>query len=1071
MEASKLTLCKASAGSGKTFTLAKSYIKIVLRNPKVYDRILAVTFTNKATEEMKTRILNFLTEISKVDSEQALEASSITRVLLSEMPGWDYRSIAFAARQALSNILHDYSHFSILTIDKFFNRMVRSFVYELKLQNAANVSMDTELAMDAAVAEIMAEYSHGGNELISRWLRDIAMENLEDGKKWQPADTIRKLSGELLKERTAHLDIHYPADRVAALLEQLREREARFKTVVAGLAEKVNTLLVGNAMNNGFFPSNYFPKQTAKMIREPASMAYSESVLKMIGGEENPFTRTAQKRPEAAEYLQIWESQIRPVTQDLVRYHTDNITEYRTIQALKRHLRSVALLAAVADKMKDYRERQGVFLISDNNQLINKIIRNADAPFLYEKLGNKFRYIMLDEFQDTSDLQWKNFLPLFTEVLSHNEDSQVLIVGDAKQAIYRWRGGNLHLIQKGVEEDLPQFWKGADSELILGNNFRSRSEIVAFNNDLFEPAALLAQELIMDKYGIDPRTTEDWNTLIRLFDKRTSVQEPKGDPGGFIELKFFLKENNRSNQEEDAISEEEVQLAYLKNTIEELISIYEYRLNDIAVLVRKNGEAVQIAQHLSEWGYQVLTADALLFNKHPAIRLILDALRFIEYPKEELFRTALLYRYAKLHRLDEAYPDLLEKDAREQYFRRWLSALNNEETVRVLGALSLSQIVRRLMDILDVHPFRDVYTEQFLDVLHGFEMSSYSVSVTGFLEWWGEKERSVTISGDANAIQVVTIHRSKGLEYKVVILPYFNWKVVEDNYQTQPILWPEISSDLDLTDFQTLPVNFLDARDTWFTRDFQQEVILQACDNLNITYVALTRAIDKLYVMADIHMLKDGSVKSDRVGGLIYNSLRAAQPGAFIDDLLFRKGTLEAKEEKRTAREKSTYVLEIGKQSRQERVPLAPLTLQSSESFLGEVIHEVIAQYRPKIAVDQLLDAYLYRNGLAAEVAGPMMERIHRFFTHPEIVRLYTQPGWILTEREIFYKGVSYRFDVLIVNDNNGKLYDFKTGAVKKTYEKQLKIYKEALEATGLNIVEAALIYIDEAGNPIFQYI
>ncbi len=1076
--------------------LAKTYVQIVLNFSReefcFYDRILAVTFTNKATEEMKSRILEFLTELSQIDSEERLKTSDIGKILLQENPNWTYDSMARNARIALGKILHDYSQFSIMTIDKFFNRIVKSFLFELKLQSSANVSMDTQQALDEALSEMLNEYSHDDKHLLSRWLKEIATENIEDGKRWQPEDVIKKLSGELFKEHVARLDLNYPIEKVEVLFQRFKEYENQFRDTIKSLAEQIDQLIEQKHLQEGFFSGNYFPKQTKKIIENPVTIAYSPSILKMIDEEGNPFKADVKKHPDAAGILSIWEMQILPKVKELLNFFRTNISEYQTFTGFKKYLKALALLSNVSDKMKEYREKNGIMLISDNNQLIYKVVGNTEASFLYEKIGNKYRYILLDEFQDTSTLQWQNFLPLIIEILSHREDCRVLIVGDAKQAIYRWRGGNFQLIQNDVKNDLKTFWTDEKSEINLNTNFRSYSNIVHFNNTVFGDLAQSVQNLIQEEYLVDQRVTPLWNMLPGLYDA-DAMQKANSDQNGYVEVKFLEKELMGIPKDEE-FSEQEFIEEYLKSTIHKLTTELNYDLKDIAVLVRKNKEAVAIADFLKQEGFPVMTSEALLFNSHPVIQLLIHTLELLLNPAEDLYRSAVLFQYAKVHHRLSEYNGVLDQEKRKRFFDEWLNDLSEEKILEELGALSIYEIVRNLIGILKLETFRDAYTEQFLDMVMQYQETAYQSSIIDFIDWWKIKERSVAVSGEADAIQVATIHRSKGLEYCVVIIPYLNWTFVETGHLLQPILWLNVHQPEEMEGFENLPMDFNRTKDSFYVKDYQEEVVLQASDNLNIAYVGLTRAEQKMYLLCSLKKSKEG-IKKDRIGGALYHSLQKTQPHHFTDDYTYQSGSedkkvLRKKKKNETVPEipKSIILEEKGTNQKviADNISLSPLKRQNKEAIAGDLIHDILSVYRAGADLEKILLRFSHKYVLKDTVRGEVFERIRNFFTHPEIQKLYGTQGHILTERSFSFKNESkrdlfnepqmelYRFDLLILEGKEGRLYDFKTGLEKSNKAKNseaLRNYRTALNEMGYIIIETAFIYINSDGTPKFEYV
>ena len=1069
MTTPRLILCKASAGSGKTFTLAKSYLKIILERPKEYDRILAVTFTNKATEEMKSRILRFLTEISNVKSELDVRNSAIAATLLNEMPGWDHQRLALAAKESLSNILHDYSHFSIMTIDSFFQRLVRSFIHELKLSYATNVSLETDIALEYAIDALMERYSKDADNPINKWIREISMNKIEDGKDWKPMDIILKLSKELFNEKLLENEAQYPPEAVEVLYKALKEIQHSFRENVKHKAQEVKDLIYHHRMED-MFSGNHLHNQTLRFLESQEKNHYSATVLPCIQGENLPFTKTVIKSKEFPALEEAWLHDIQPACRDLVQLYEVSFLRYKTASAILRHLQSLALLSEVSDKIKEYRENEQVMLISDNTHLIHKIVSNTDAPFLYEKLGNRYRYILLDEFQDTSTLQWQNMLPLLLEILAHRENCQILIVGDAKQSIYRWRNGNLQLILSKVRQDLQRFWLDEHSEMVLDSNFRSLKNVVEFNNEIFPSLAQHMDDYLLMKHinPDDPHTL--FGMLQALYGQDDAQQKVRKSDGGYVSVRFFPKEDKKKASEEAEDVEEEIlsaEMQYLQLLLDDLIMEKGYAPKDICLLVRDKKKGVQLAEALESWGHTVMTAEALLFNRHPVIQLLTDALRFLSFPNEQIYLTALLYRYAQLHGLNPL--ECLHTETAVQRLQEWMPALADEVKRDWLLSAALPELVLQLMSELRIQEMRDAYSEQFLDLVRQFSAGLSNTSTADFLQWWELKERSVKVSDDQDAIQIMTIHKSKGLEFKVVIVPFANWNIVETAHMKQPILWPDAPQIEPFNTFQTYPITFGNAKETFFQSAYEEEAILQASDCLNIAYVAFTRATEQLYVMANIAKEpKDADIeKAGTIGKLLYLALKE-KCREENGQLCYERGQPHNKVIGKVVSDDAppVNILPTHKAAATPIPNLKSPGYYSTEQLLGQAIHDIAAAFRPGHDIGQLTADISMKYALPDEEIKALSDRMTNFLQHPDIANIYRTDMTILSERDLIWKGELLRFDLLLTDGTIGQLYDFKTGLEEKKHTDQLKKYREALREEGLDITTAALIYIDHDGNP-----
>jgi ATP-dependent helicase/nuclease subunit A len=1069
MTTPRLILCKASAGSGKTFTLAKSYLKIILERPKEYDRILAVTFTNKATEEMKSRILRFLTEISNIKTEEDVRKSAIAVTLLKELDGWDYQRLALAAKESLSNILHDYSHFSIMTIDSFFQRLVRSFIHELKLSYATNVSLETDIALEYAIDALMGHYSKNADNPINKWIREISMNKIEDGKDWKPMDIILKLSKELFNEKLLENGADYPPEKVEALYKTLKRMQHSFRENVKQKAQEVKDTICHHRLEDKF-SGNYLHNQTLKFLDSPEMNHYSDGVLSCIQGDKLPFAQKITKSKEFPEIEHAWLHHVQPACRELIQLFDDPFLQYRTASAILRHLQSLALLSEVGEKIKEYREKEQVMLISDNTHLIHKIVSNTDAPFLYEKLGNRYRYILLDEFQDTSTLQWQNMLPLLLEILAHRENCQILIVGDAKQSIYRWRNGNLQLILSKVRQDLQRFWLDQHSEMVLDSNFRSLKNVVEFNNNIFPSLAGQMDEYLLMKHINPDNPHMLFGMLHELFGKDDAQQKVRKSDGGYVSLRFFPKEDKKKSSDDAEESEEDMlsaEMQYLQVLLEDLMHNKGYAPKDICLLVREKKKGVELAEALESWGHTVMTAEALLFDRHPVIQLLTEALRFLSFPNEQIHLTALVYRYAQIHHLNPL--ECLHTATAHQRLQEWMPVLADEVQRDWLLSASLTELVLQLMSVLKIQEMRDAYTEQYLDLVRQFSTGLSNTSTADFLQWWALKERSVKVSDDQDAIQIMTIHKSKGLEFKVVIVPFANWNIVETGHTKQPILWPDAPPVDPFDTFDTYPITFNNAKESYFQQAYEEEAILQASDCLNIAYVAFTRATEQLYIMAKIAKEEKDILleKANTIGKLLYITLQN-QCREEDGQQLYEYGQPHEKiAENATSDETSPVnMLHTTTETASDIPNLKSPGYYGSEQLLGQAIHDIAAAFRPGKDIDQLTANISMKYALSEEDIEALINRMTSFFQHPDILKIYKTDMTILSERDLIWKGELLRFDLLLTDGTTGHLYDFKTGLEEKKHAEQLRKYRDALSEEGLHITLSALIYIDQDGMP-----
>ena len=485
-----LTIYKSSAGSGKTFTLVKEYLKLVLKRPKDFQHTLAITFTNKATEEMKSRVLSSLQEIANG------EHTVMFKVLISELDGeLNEGIIKYRANEAYELIIHNYSRFEICTIDSFFSRVVRSFSKELDIPLSYELEMNTALALEEAVNQLFRSLSE--NKALRIWLEQYTFSEIENDKSWDVEKNITDLGRNLFKEefQEGFSQVDITLKRLAELVAELKQVIERYKKSMKAAA----TLAISAIEGAGLTPEDFSgksrgPANTFYKIRDKEDFDLTNTFVLTAKGEKSWYAQKAEKADLIEQTLQ---GTLGDAIDQLMLCVKKHERDYRTASALFRNIYSFGLLETLNSNLKTYRDEQNIMLISDNNALIREIIREDDAPFIFEKIGSFFKHILIDEFQDTSNFQWNNLLPLILNSLSLG--NQVLIVGDVKQSIYRFRGGNMRLLLNQIDRDLA-IYKEVTSYENLEENYRSLKGIVEFNNAFFDllPKALEKIEHVND---------------------------------------------------------------------------------------------------------------------------------------------------------------------------------------------------------------------------------------------------------------------------------------------------------------------------------------------------------------------------------------------------------------------------------------------------------------------------------------------------------------------------------------------------------------------------------------------
>lgn len=470
-----LTVYKASAGSGKTFQLVVEYLKLLLKNPQNYRHILAVTFTNKATNEMKTRILETLNQIASGDESNYIAEIQKENHLTEEQ-------IRKNAKLVLKNILHDYNRFSISTIDSFTQRTIKAFNRELGISPNFRLELNSEMILAEATDRMLAKIDKD-KKLLS-WLQDFSKEKIEDSYSQRIEDNIKALGNELFKE---NFQLFFPDDSESVysrenLIEfgkELQQIKIHFENHLKTLGKKGMSIIAENGLTIDDF--SYGQTGVAGYINNVAEIGYKEPGSRVLAAEADAAKWYTAKSMEKKTIHALAEAQLQPLLSEIIDYLSNNSEQYFTAIVVLKQLRMLGILTDLKEEIKLLLHEKGILQMSDSNLLLSKIIGQSDSPFIYEKTGSYYNHFMLDEFQDTSGLQWHNFKPLIINSLS--EGNKNLLVGDVKQAIYRWRNSDYRILAEQIHFD---FSESQIKEIQLEKNWRSDKNIIGFNNNIFE---------------------------------------------------------------------------------------------------------------------------------------------------------------------------------------------------------------------------------------------------------------------------------------------------------------------------------------------------------------------------------------------------------------------------------------------------------------------------------------------------------------------------------------------------------------------------------------------------------
>jgi len=1058
-----LKIFKSSAGSGKTFTLVKEYLKLVLAHPEDYRSILAITFTNKAAEEMKSRIVEALVELSSGNK------SFLLTMLEEDLPGINIR---LRAGKSLKNILHDYSSFSVSTIDSFFQRILRALAREIHLPLKMEVEVSADDAILAVTDSILREV--GSDKDLTEWLTDLALQKMSEDKGWNIENDIALVAGELFKEDHHNKKI-LSRDDIKRIYKDLSNIRRTFTSKLKKIGEEGLNIISGAGFSLEDFSykeagvAGYFSK-----IANPKNAASFLVTSRIEKGLQDPSSWTSKKSEFKKSIDDLVISSLHPLLQKAATIVENEYKEYITANEVLKKIYLFGLVNDLQDKFREYRKENNVILLSDTTKLLGDMIEGNDTPFIYEKTGNRFKHLLIDEFQDTGLLQWKNLLPLVMNALGSG--FMTLIVGDAKQSIYRWRGGNMNLLIRDIFTDLNNF-KSIFERNVLDMNYRSKYEIVHFNNQFFLNATEIANvQLNMNDHPV--------LALAYGSDLEQKVA-PKNNESGYVQINYLESAESEEDNEEE-LKWKDVALKNLLTEIrQQLLKGFSYR--DIAILVRKNTEGSEIATFLlANEIDKIISPDSLLITSSPRINFVVNTLRFLADQKNAIARAEVLYYYAmnianlsfdkhtyfsdhknfKYHGKTGKHNTTLfpPESLKESNFN---SILPESFTAHLtyLANLPIYEISEQLVKIFGLNKNPDAFIQRFQDLVLEYN-TGFDSSLEGFIKWWDSSKKvrnaSVITPQNEDAIQIMTIHRSKGLQFPIVFMPFCDWKLTP---KANELIWLQT----DQQPFDELGKTALSSTKTLelthYSENYYEEVNQTAIDNLNMLYVAFTRAEDKLF----IYCPKDNQKELTSVSKLISRTCHQLDPNqieSFIQGENFIKP-----ERKPSESETSSNELKIYPSNRwQDKLSLSSHgndliemieKKDMSKVNYGILIHAILAEVKDTTEFKHLAEKFVFDGLITENQKSTLLDEVNDILKSSEIAELFSDQFQVKAEKEIILpSGEVLRPDRVIIKENEAIVIDFKSGQPHKKHENQVTQYADILRKMGYQPVSSKLVYL-----------
>lgn len=1066
-----LHIYRASAGSGKTFTLTRNFLEKALADPQRFSRIAALTFTNKATAEMKARIFGTLGKLvdgaETEHTEYLCTKLGLTKALLTERADWLRRYV-----------LAEYRDFTVTTLDKFFQRILRSFAREINVDSGFEPELDYGRVMEEIVTSLTEELQP--DMPLTGWVTDYLEDKLEEGKSRDFRSAIKGLGMKIFDEdfRAIAHELEKIEDTYTVLgnfRKKLDEGMRAIENQLATEAQKAVDIMERHDLHPTEFTGGsrsafrYFSDWADGIVSEP-----KDSFRKLAGCDVDKWYAKSAPTEKKEAIESAYHNGLHEVVLAVLRIYDENEKLYESYRAASKNLFVFGIFSELVKKLENYRSENNVLLLADAVDLLRNLTRLDDASFVYEKTGTRYDTYLLDEFQDTSGFQWDCTVPLVHNALSEGNES--LLVGDPKQSIYRWRGGDRELINSKVPEQFP------NHEIHrLDTNFRSRKNVIRFNNTVFSLLPKLIFAEMESEFGDQTGVKHKLDLLRQTYSDVVQKWAGKKE-GGYVKVRFFEKDELTETEEDFAADEA------LTDTIKQLQD-RGFKPKDIVILVRKNADAKRAADVIqsykwnnpeSPYTFDIISDEASYLENSAAVSLMVHVAQFLISPANAVNNAGLLLEWNRINPQSVSQDVLLAECQNPEKVRKLLpQAFSDKE--RELAMMAPGPLFDSLVYIFSLDRQEEDYSylAAFRDLVTSFA-GGKDADLASFLNHWHEKGKQTSIKApdDAEAIRIMTFHKCKGLEFEAVVIPYFSEKTDHASFHSVP-LW--VRSDVEpFSDLPYFPVNYGKAlMNTIFADSYFNERLEVVSDALNIAYVAFTRAKSELHIFAEKPKLNSKASPVDNLGHLLY--FLAENQQAYPEGENFAHIYPDKKEDE-------DFYLEFGITGQRETEPERIATEVNRFSLTtypntagGKRLQlkkrENPAHYSPErrkgIRLHAMLEKLTHYDDLLPllnhlEAAGELspeektetMAGMEALLADADVRNLFSPKAEIKTETALITTDRGLRIpDRIAALD--GKVYvgDFKTGKENAAHIKQVQEYLQLIREMGYPNVLGILLY------------
>lgn len=1066
----ELLVYKASAGSGKTFTLAVEYIKHLILNPRAYRQILAVTFTNKATAEMKERILQQLYGICVSDPASEPYLNRIREDLQWKNLSED--DIRLAAGTALQYMLHDYSRFRVETIDSFFQSVMRNLARELELSPNLNIELNNTEVLSDAVDSLIEKLTPSSPVLA--WLLDYINERIADDKRWNVSNEIKRFGWNIFDEgyieqgEGLRQQLKDP-NTIKLYRNELREMETEALEQMKGFYDQFIGELEAHALTPEDLKGgargigSYFRKLRDGRLSDKDTV--NATLKNSLDDAKNWATKTSAQKNEI---IRLAETSLLPLLQDAETFRPRNNKIVNSCRLSLQHLNKLQLLAHIDEEVRELNREHNRFLLSDTNALLHNLVRDGDSSFVFEKIGANIRNVMIDEFQDTSRMQWDNFKILLLEGLSQGADS--LIVGDVKQSIYRWRNGDWGILNAlGTKDASFPFPVRVET---LKTNRRSETNVIRFNNNLFTAAVEYLNMLHLKELQ------EDCHPLQRAY-ADVAQESPRTEAKGYIKATFLEPDEEHDYTELTILS--------LGEEVQRLLEAG-VKLNDITILVRKNKNIPPIADYFDKTMHlSVVSDEAFRLDASQAICMLIDALRYLSNPEDKVACASLMMNYESgIKKQGGDWDSLLTAKPEEALPEAFVTGM---ETLRLMPLYELLEELFSLFEMKRIEE-QDAYLFSFFDAVTEY-LQNNSSDLDAFIRYWNETLCNKTIpSGEMDGIRILSIHKSKGLEFHTVLIPYCDWKL--ENETNNQLIWCS-PTEAPFSTLDIVPVNYSSTMaESVYRQNYLDERLQLWVDNLNLLYVAFTRAGKNL-----IFWCKKG--QKGTMSELLANALPqvAAREGDenwdekepyengelcpskytgtdehLPDPPKTSANRLAQKPDKLPVHmESMRHDIEFRQSNRSADFIQGVDEEESDNRFInrGRLLHTLFSAIETEEDIDNAIDQLVFEGIIGKpETEKSIRELTHHAFSLLQVQDWYSGNWHLFNECDIIWqeRGELHtrRPDRVMMRGNEIVVIDFKFGKQNKKYNKQVQGYMQLLTRMGYlkENIKGYLWYVEE---------